>query len=137
MNRYTYNELAVGQSESFDVVITESMIKSFLDITADNNPLHTDEAYAKTMYSGKVVYGMLTASFLSTLAGVHLPGKYSLIQKTDVEFITPVFIGDTLTFTGKIVHKSDSFRIVELKVSATSNKGKKVLRGKMRVGVLK
>ena len=141
MNCYTYYEIAEGHVETFSVTITEQMMFGFYDITGDCNPLHTDEDYAKKSggdgFIGKVVYGMLTASFLSTLAGVYLPGKHSLIHKSEAEFPVPVYVGDTLVFTGEIVNKNDSFRVIELKVTARNGAGKKVLRGKMRVGVLK
>ncbi|MBQ9091319.1 MAG: hypothetical protein IJY52_03500, partial [Anaerotignum sp.] len=49
----------------------------FLAITGDINPLHNDQEFAqKQGHPDKVAFGMLTASFLSTLAGVYLPGRY-------------------------------------------------------------
>ena len=138
MNSYTYDEIKVGDTETFDVTITDDMMTSFCGITNDMNPLHADEVYAKEAgFEGKVVYGMLTASLMSTLAGMYLPGRYSLIHKTESEFPAPVFIGDTLTITGEVTSKNDDFKVIELKVTARNGDGKKVLRGKMRVGVSK
>ena len=141
MNCYTYDEITEGHTSTFSVTITEQMMSNFFVITGDCNPLHTDEGVCDKSngdgFVGKVVYGMLTASFLSTLAGVYLPGKHSLIHKSEAEFPTPVYVGDTLVFTGEVVNKNDSFRVIELKVTARNGAGKKVLRGKMRVGVLK
>ena len=101
MNEYTYEEIQIGQKESFKVTVTEEMLSSFKNITGDVNPLHNDEEYAlEKGYPGRVSYGMLTASFLSTLAGVYLPGKYSLIHEVKLKFAKPVFIGDELTIEG-------------------------------------
>lgn len=84
MNEYTYEQIAEGHTESFQVTLTEEMMEQFLRITGDVNPLHRDAAYARTRhYADKVVYGMLTSSFYSTLAGVYLPGKYSLIHSVE------------------------------------------------------
>ncbi|MBQ7148570.1 MAG: MaoC family dehydratase [Pseudobutyrivibrio sp.] len=137
MNTYTFDELKVGMSESFQVTITEAMLDSFKGITGDVNPLHNDEEFAKAKgHVGRVAYGMLTASFLSTLAGVYLPGEKSLIQQVETKFANPVYIGDTLTVKGEIVELIESVQRLELKVTITNQNGKKVLRGKMQILVV-
>ncbi len=137
MNTYTYDEIEVGQAESFTVTVTEDMISSFKAITGDNNPLHNDEDFAKAKgQPGRVAYGMLTASFLSTLAGVYLPGERSLIQQVEIKFAKPVYIGDTLTVTGQVAEKNDTVQRIELKVTITNQDAAKVLRGKMGVLVI-
>lgn len=137
VKQYTYEQLAVGHRESFCVTLTEEMLQAFGQISGDCNPLHNDSVYAQNKgYKDKVVYGMLTASFLSALAGVWLPGERSLIHRVEVEFPKPVYVGDVLTIEGVIKEKNDSFRTLELKVIAKNQNGDKVLRGKMRVQVL-
>ncbi len=137
MNTYTYDEIEVGQAESFTVTVTEDMLTSFKAITGDNNPLHNDEDFAKAKgQPGRVAYGMLTASFLSTLAGVYLPGERSLIQQVEIKFAKPVYIGDTLTVTGQVAEKNDTVQRIELKVTIINQEGAKVLRGKMGVLVI-
>ncbi len=137
MKRYTYTELTVGMTEAFQVTIRPEMLEQFRQITGDENPLHTDEAFAAGKgYPGRVVYGMLTASFLSTLAGVYLPGERSLILETDVKFAKAVQIGDTLTVQGTVKEKNDLFSFIVLQVEMRNEDGEKVLRGRMKVGVL-
>lgn len=138
MNEYFYEDLEVGKKESFSVTVTEKMLDSFRDITKDENPLHCDEGFArKEGYGGRVAYGMLTASFLSTLAGVYLPGRYSLIQSVEIKFAKPVYIGDVLTVTGEVTETNDTYGLIFVKVSVTGADGKKVCRGKMQIGVKK
>ncbi len=138
MNEYFYEDLEVGKKESFPVTVTEKMLDAFRDITGDDNPLHCDEKFAKEEgYDGRVAYGMLTASFLSTLAGVYLPGRYSLIQSVEVKFTKPVYIGDELTVTGEITETNDTCGLIFLKVAVTDGAGKKVCRAKMQIGVKK
>ncbi len=137
MNTYTYDEIEVGQAESFTVTVTEDMLSSFKAITGDNNPLHNNEDFARAKgQPGRVAYGMLTASFLSTLAGVYLPGERSLIQQVEIKFAKPVYIGDTLTVTGQVAEKNDTVQRIELKATITNQDGAKVLRGKMGVLVI-
>lgn len=136
MNEYTYDEIEIGHKEIFEVTITEEMLEAFKQITGDINPLHNDEEYAKEKGNpGRVVYGMLTASFLSTLAGVYLPGKRSLIHEVKQKFVKPVYIGDTLTIEGVVDDKHDAFNLLDIKFNIRNQDGVKVCRGTMSVGV--
>lgn len=137
MNHYTFEEISVGMEEQFEAKVTEEMMEAFYRITGDENPLHRDDAFAKGKgYEKRVVYGLLTASFLSTLAGVYLPGERSLIHKVETEFCRPVFPGDCLSVSGKVQEKNDTFRIILLKVTIRNQEGQKVCRGRMQIGFL-
>lgn len=136
MNEYKYEEIKTGHKESFTVTVTEQMMDSFRDITGDINPLHNDEDYAKSMgHPGRVAYGMLTGSLLSTLAGVYLPGKRSLIHEVNIKFAKPVYIGDTLTVEGVVDEKNDTYSLLMLKVTIRNRAGDKVCKAKMQVAV--
>lgn len=136
MNSYTFDEINIGHKESFTVIVSEADRDRFRDITGDINPLHNDLDYAKSKGHDRcVAFGMLSASYLSTLAGVYLPGKNSLIQKTEVNFRKPVYVGDTLTVSGEVTDKSDTFKVIEVKVQITNQDGVKVVKGKMEIAV--
>jgi len=137
MKHYSYGQLQVGMGEAFQVQVVPEMLDTFCSLTGDENPLHRDEAFARARgYAGRVAYGMLTASFLSTLAGMYLPGENSLILETDLKFKKPVYVGDELTVRGSVKEKNDLFSFVVLKVEITNQDKEKVLRGTMKVGVL-
>lgn len=137
MNEYTYDEITIGQEESFQVTVSEEMMEQFLQITGDVNPLHRDAVYAVTrQYVDKVVYGMLTASFFSTLAGVYLPGRYSLIHSVETKFLRPVYVGDMLTVSGTVKEKEDAYRMLILNLLIKNRKGEKVVKGTMQIKVL-
>ncbi len=136
MNQYRFDEIEVGLSESFEVLITDEMMDCFRSLTGDENPLHQDEGYAREKgYKDRVCFGMLSASFLSTLAGVYLPGKYSLIQSVEVKFSKPVFPGEKLIISGKVTEKNDTFRFIRVKAEAKSPEGEKKLKAVMQIGV--
>lgn len=137
MNHYSIKELSIGLKESFNVEITPDMFEKFKEITGDINLLHNDENFAKNLgHKGRVAFGMLTASFLSTLAGVYLPGERSLIHSVETKFTKPVYIGDILTVSGEVVEINETFEQITLKVEIKNQNGEKVLRGKMKVGFL-
>ena len=138
MNSYSFDELDTGREESFTVTVTEEMMSEFLKITGDINPLHNDETFAQNKgFDHKVVYGMLTASFFSTLAGVYIPGEKCLIEEVNYKFTKPVYIGDELTVSGKIAERDERVKQLVLKVRIKRNSDDAtVIRGSMTVGVL-
>jgi len=137
MNAYTYEQLQIGQRESFISEVTEDKIHNFYKMTEDSNPLHATEDFAINQgFEGRVVYGMLTASLLSTLAGVYLPGKYSLIHEVNVIFVKPVYLGDKLTVSGEVISKDDRYRFFILRAEIFNQNNEKVLRGSMKIGVM-
>lgn len=137
MNYFAYDELTVGQTAEFSRIISNEMMNQFRSLSGDENPLHVKENYAMDKgFPGRVVYGMLTASLYSCLAGVYLPGERCLLQSVHSDFCAPVFIGDCLTVSGTIVEKNDSVRQIVIKADVRNQQGKKVAKAKIEAGVL-
>ncbi len=137
MKHYKYEDISVGLEESFSAQITETMMSTFREITGDQNSLHSSSEFAvKKGYLDKVCFGMLTASFLSTLAGVYLPGENSLIQSVETKFVAPVYVGDRLKIVGEVTEMNDLFHVFIMKVTIFNQDEKKVLRGKMQIQVI-
>ena len=136
MNHYTLAEMVPGLSAEFTVTVTEEMMDQFRAITGDVSPIHIDADYAKDRgFPGRVVYGMLGASFFSTLAGVYLPGEHCLLHGVECKFARPVFIGDVLTVSGTVTEVNETFREITVKAVITNQNGQKVTRGVIRAGV--
>ena len=138
MNHYTLAEITPGLSASFTVTVTPRMMEGFYALTGDDSPIHMSEEYAKGRgYPGRVVYGMLGASFFSTLAGVYLPGEHCLLHSVEAKFAKPVFIGDTLTVSGRVAEVNDTFGEITIKAVIENQNGQKVTRGLIKAGVTK
>lgn len=142
MNEYTFAEILPGMKESFEKEITLEMENRFREISGDDNPLHRDDKFAREAGGEKfpkhAVFGMLTASFYSTMAGMYLPGKYSLIHSFDeISFLKPVFVGDKLTITGEVAGKEEGLNLIHLKVIIRNQDNKLVSRARMKILVLK
>lgn len=142
MNELTFDEIAVGFSETFTKEITVDMEDAFRVISGDDNPLHKSDDFAREMSDGKfekhVSFGMLTASLYSTLAGMYIPGRYSLIHSFDeLAFMKPVFAGDVLTVTGTVIDKEDALKLIRVKAEIKNQNNKTVSRAKIKVLVLK
>lgn len=142
MNEYTISTINIGMKESFSKRITKEMEDSFRVISGDDNPLHQDDLFAQEIGRGKfkshVTFGMLTASLYSTMAGMYLPGKYSLIHSVeDLSFKKPVYVGDTLTVVGEVTDFDPDLKLIRLKVSIRNQEEELVSKGKMKILLLR
>lgn len=136
MNHYTISQITLGLTEQFSMTVTEEKMNLFYQLTGDNSPIHMDDSFAKQRgHKSRVVYGMLGASLFSTLAGVHLPGEACLLHGVDVKFAKPIYIGDTLTVTGKVHEINETFKTITIKAVITNQDGERVTRGVIRAGV--
>ncbi len=138
MNEYKIEDIEIGMKEEFKVQITEKMQNEFRDNTGDINPMHSDPDFAKEKgFDDTLVFGMLTASFFSTLVGVYLPGKNCLFQECkNIRFHNPVFIGDQLTIQGEVIEIDERFKRITIKAIIRKQDQKKVCSAKLMVGVI-
>ena len=137
MKYYDFEDLYIGLKEEFEVVLTDDKMQKFKDISGDENPLHTNEELAlKKGMLGKVVYGMLTSSFYSTLVGVHLPGEKCLLQGLDIIFKKPVYLNEKLKVVGEIKYINEVYRSIEIRAYIKNEKNEKVSVAKIKVGVI-
>lgn len=134
---YRYEEIEAGMEERFQVEITAEKMELFRQITGDINPLHCDREFAQSKgYRDCVVYGMLTSSFYSTLAGVYLPGRNCLLHSVETKLLNPVFVGDFLTVVGRVEEKEELFHQLKIKAEIWNQKGEKVSRAIIKAGVI-
>ncbi len=141
MREYNFADIEIGLQESFSREITSEMENKFRQISGDENPLHMDDSFAYEIsggkYSNHVTFGMLTASLYSTLAGMYLPGKYSLIHSLEnLSFQHPVFTGDKLTVEGKVVDKDESLHLLRIKAVIKNQNNRTVSKAMMKVMVM-
>lgn len=117
-------DLAVGMKAVFAKTITEADVLMFAAVSGDTNPLHLNAEFAEqTRFKKRIVHGMVTASLWSTLVGTKLPGPGSAYMSQEINFIKPVYIGDTVTarvtVTGIVAEKQRVFLNAEAFVCGT------------------
>ena len=97
---YYIDELKPGMNESLTKTVTERDVELFGEVSGDKNPVHFDEDYAKgTIFKGRIAHGMLSASFISTVLGMQIPGPGTIFMSATTRFKAPVRIGDTVVTT--------------------------------------
>ena len=130
----SFEQICVGDKGTVSKTITEVDVANFAGMTVDFNSLHVNQEYAKSSRFGqRVVHGMLTASFLSTLIGMCLPGEDALYLSQSIRFVKPVFIGDTITVVGEVTEKNDARRRMIIDTKISKQTGELVVEGQAEV----
>jgi len=94
---YYLEDLSIGMTAEFSKTVTEDDITLFAEVSGDHNPVHLDEAFAKTtLFQTRIAHGLLSASFISRVLGVQLPGPGAIYLKQSLTFLAPVKIGNTV-----------------------------------------
>jgi 3-hydroxybutyryl-CoA dehydratase len=95
-----FEDMKPGLSGTFTKTVSERDVELFGEASGDHNPVHFDDAYAKTtVFKGRVAHGVLTVSYISALLGTQMPGPGTIFLSTTVRFKAPVRIGDTVVTT--------------------------------------
>ncbi len=133
-----FDKIYIGQEFSLNHKITQKDVDTFAQLTGDYNPLHMDEDFAKkTDFQKPVVHGMLSASFISTMIGMLIPGPGALWSSQTLEFLKPAFIGDEIFIKATVTQKSEATRFIKLSIKVTNQHGTETIIGDSLVKVLK
>ena len=133
-----FSDIALGQTAEVVHTITEEDIQTFGNLSGDYNPLHFDDEWAKnTMFGSRIAHGILTASFISTAIGMHLPGPGTIYMSQSMRFLGPVRIGDTISALVEVVNLNIEKERVTLKTTCTNQDGRVVLDGEALVTLMK
>lgn len=134
MKGKTVDQIKVGDFETYARTITESDVYTFGGVTGDLNPAHTNEQEsAKTMFKGRIAHGMLTASMVSTILGMYLPGPGTIFLSQETKFLKPVRFNDTITAKITATEVNVEKNIVTFESECVNQNGEKVLVGKATV----
>lgn len=134
VNDVKFEDIKVGDSAGFSKTVSEADVYAFAGVSGDFNPIHVDAEFARgTRFGQRIAHGILTASLVSTVIGTSLPGKNSLYLSQDIRFVAPVFFGDTLTATAKVLEIVPAKRILVLETIVVNQHGKPVLTGQAKV----
>lgn len=121
----------VGDSATFTKTVSEVDVYTYAGVSGDFNPAHINAVEAeKGMFGERIAHGMLTASFISTVLGCHLPGPGTIYLSQELSFKRPVRFGDTIEAKVEVVEKIEEKNRLVLKTTCTNQKGEVVIDGK-------
>lgn len=124
------SELSIGQKASISKTISEQDVFQFADLVKDHNPVHIDKEFAKnSIFGEKIVHGMFGSSLISAVLGTKLPGPGAIYLSQTLQFLAPVFIGDTITAEVEVIKIRNDKPIITLKTSCLNQNEDMVLVG--------
>ena len=124
-----FEDLSVGMRESFMKTVLASDVVGFAELSGDHNPIHLSDHFAqKTRFGGRIAHGLYTASLISAVLGMRLPGPGAVYLHQTLNFKGPVRIGDVVTISVEVVELTEQGRRCRLHCECAVD-GKVVLDG--------
>lgn len=124
----------LGERAERSMQVTDEKIETFARLSGDRNPVHFDDAFARRIgFEGHIAHGAVTASLLSAVLGMDLPGPGSVFLEQRVRFLKPVRPGDTITAVLEVVKVRADRPIITLAATITDQSGVKVADGELVV----
>jgi 3-hydroxybutyryl-CoA dehydratase len=124
----------VGTRATCRRAFTDDDVRRFAELSGDFNELHVDAAAARaSRFGGRVVHGILTASLISRLIGMELPGRGAIYLGQSLRFTAPVRIGDELEAVVEVTAVDEAKRRLTLSTTVNGPDRKPVLTGEALV----
>ena len=129
-------QFRIGERASARRAFDDQDVRRFAELSGDFNELHVDEALARrSRFGGRIVHGMLTASLISRLLGMELPGRGVIYLGQSLRFSAPVRIGEELEATVEVTAIDVAKRRMTLSTTVRRVDGETVLTGEALVMV--
>ena len=78
--------------------LTQAMLNAYAEASGDHNPIHIDEAFARTTpMGGTIAHGMLVLSLISEMLTAAFGARWLTTGRLEVRFRAPARPGDTVT----------------------------------------
>jgi acyl dehydratase len=124
----------VGASATRSMTVTAETVEAYAALTGDRNPLHFDEAFvAQTRFGKLIAQGGIATGLLHALVAMDLPGPGSVFVNQTWSFLSPVYIGDTITATGTVTSARPSRGFYQMSFEVRNQVGEAVLTGEATV----
>jgi len=83
-------------------VVTREDVKAYADASGDQNPLHQDDNFARSVgFPGIIAHGMFTMAHMAA-AVVAWAGEPAAVVALSAQFRAPVFMEETIVAGGRV-----------------------------------
>lgn len=128
---YSIDDFEVGHIVETQIKVTNQLHKSFMEMSGDNSPIHTDMDFAiNSNYKKPIGYAFLLTALLSRIYGTIFPGGSELCLSQECNFKKEFYVGDKLFFLLKVVHKNLNLKIVNLDITVKNQNNEIIFTGK-------
>lgn len=125
-----HRPIEIGNRDSFSKTITESDVTTFAGLVGDFSPQHVDAEYARRSRLGRrTAHGILAGGLVAALINARLPGPGCTWLSQQLEFLAPIFIGDTITARVEVIAWEPERRLVTLKTECRNQEDRQVVAG--------
>jgi 3-hydroxybutyryl-CoA dehydratase len=132
---YYFEDLRVGMREVLMKTVMNEDVIGFANLSGDHNPIHLSDHFArKSRFGGRIAHGLYTASLISAVLGMYLPGPGAIYLSQTLNFRAPVKIGDVLTLSVEVAELIPASRRAKMHCECIAD-GKVVLDGEAVVMV--
>jgi acyl dehydratase len=82
--------------------VTAEDVKAYADAGGDQNPLHQDDAFARSVgFDGIIAHGMFTMGHMAAAVAAWA-GDEAVIERIAAQFRAPVFMGERIVAGGRV-----------------------------------
>ncbi|WP_041522595.1 MaoC family dehydratase [Gilvimarinus agarilyticus] len=129
-----FDELSLGQEETFERTLTAEVIRQFAVVSGDVNPVHLDAEYAAgTVFGEPIGHGMWLGALVSAAIATRLPGPGSVYRAQQLQFKQPIKVGDTAVVTLTVKELKARMRLVVIDCKVHNQQGTLLARGEAEV----
>ena len=115
--------------------ITQEQLRAYADASGDHNPIHVDEAYARTTpFGGTIAHGMLVAALIGEMMYAAHGAAWSGGGRMRLRFKAPTRPGDTVTASAEAVAGgAETGSLRDYAVRCTDQRGEVLIEGRASV----
>jgi 3-hydroxybutyryl-CoA dehydratase len=114
--------------------LTQQRIQAYADASGDHNPIHVDEAFARTTpFGGTIAHGMLVLALIGEMMQAAFGDAWAASGRLKVRFKAPTRPGDVVTASAEHAKSSDG--TVEYAVRCANERGEVLIEGRASVAV--
>lgn len=124
-------KISVGSKISIKRTVKNKDVKLFAELSLDYNLIHFNDDFASnTIFGKRIVHGMIGVSLIS--GGLtKLMGNGNIWLSQSINFLKPIFIGDTLTAYLE-VRGLDKRKIANIEIKIVNDHSEVVIEGQVR-----
>jgi acyl dehydratase len=117
--------------------ITQEQLLAYADASGDHNPIHIDQAYARTTpFGGTIAHGMLVAALIGEMMYAAHGAAWSAGGRMRLRFKAPTRPGDTVTASAQVVTPDGGAgETRDYAVRCTDQRGEVLIEGRASVRV--
>ena len=117
--------------------VNDAVYEGFIAVFLDNNPLHTDDSFAKSKgFKSKVMHGNILNGFISHFVGECLPTKDVIIHSQGIKYYNPIYKNDSLKLSVVVDDFFESVQTIEFKFIFENQNKLKIAKGNISVGII-